>query len=280
MSVRTVRATVVGSTNVDLVHLVDTLPRPGETVISSTFRREPGGKGANQAVALARLGAQVRFVSAVGDDDAGRYSLDLLAVPGLDLSDVAVTPMPTGQAIVLVDARGENCIVVSVGANAFVTAPDHVDADVLVLSLEVPISVVAATASRARRLGVPVVLNAAPATDLPPALLADVDVLVVNETEWAALGRPSAGRVVVTRGAVGCLAVEDGRTSEVPAVPVTVVDTTGAGDCFAAALAWQIGSGAGLVDGARFAVRAAALSVTRQGARGLLPTRAQIDALR
>ena len=270
----------MGSTNVDLVHHVDVLPRPGETVISTTFRREPGGKGANQAVALARLGAQVRLVSAVGDDEAGRYSLDLLGHPGLDLRDVAVTPVPTGQAIVLVDAKGENSIVVSPGANAFVRPPDRVEGDVLLLSLEVPLTTVAAAAETARAAGVPVVLNAAPAQDLPAELLEGVDVLVVNETEWEALGRPADGSVVVTRGAAGCLVVADGQTIEVPAVPVKVVDTTGAGDCFAAALSHGVGRRLELVAAVQLAVRAAALSVTAHGARGLLPTPAQVAALR
>jgi ribokinase len=269
----TVRALVVGSTNVDLVHAVPVLPRPGETVLSSSWRREGGGKGANRAVALARLGAQVRFVSAVGDDEQGRWSLDLLRAEGLDVSGVRLTPAPTGQALVLVDPQGENCIVVSPGANGFVVAPEDVDADVLLLSLEVPLSAVSAAAAAGCARGVPVVLNAAPAQPLPPALLADVDVLVVNETEWAGLGEPAVPAAVVTRGARGCLVVEDGRPWELPAVPVEhVVDTTGAGDCFAAALALGVGQGLPLGEAVRFASVAAALSVTAPGARAGLPS--------
>jgi ribokinase len=273
----TVRACVVGSTNVDLVHDVPVLPRPGETVLSPSWRREGGGKGANQAVGLSRLGAQVRFVSAVGDDEPGRWSLDLLRGAGLDVADVRVTPAPTGQALVLVDPHGENCIVVSPGANLFVTAPEHLDADVLLLSLEVPLGVVEHAAVVARRSDVPVVLNAAPAQPLPATLLDAVDVLVVNETEWTALGEPALPAVVVTRGARGCVVLEGGRAAELPAVPVAdVVDTTGAGDCFAAALAWGLGSGLELGDAARFAARAAALSVTAPGARGGLPTHDEV----
>lgn len=267
------RACVVGSTNVDLVLPVRALPVPGETVLGGDARREPGGKGGNQAVALARLGAQVRFVSAVGDDPDGAWSRARLADAGVDVTDVATVDASTGLAVVVVDGTGENHIVVSPGANGHVAAPTHLDADVLLLSLEVPLATVAAAAATARRLGVPVVLNAAPAQPLPASLLADVDVLVVNETEWSALGEPAVPAAVVTRGAQGCLVVEHGRGWELPAVPVErVVDTTGAGDCFAAALAWGLGRGEGLGDAARFASRAAALSVTAPGARGGLPT--------
>ena len=272
----TVRACVVGSTNVDLVLQVPTLPRPGETLLGATARREAGGKGGNQAVALARLGADVSFVSAVGDDADGEWSLDRLREEGVDVTAVAVVPGATGLAVVLVDATGENSIVVSPGANASVTAPAVVGADVLLLSLEVPLTTVAAAAAAGRSAGVPVVLNAAPACDLPASLLADVDVLVVNETEWETLGSPAVGRVVVTLGAAGCRLYDGGRWTEVPAAPVEVVDTTGAGDCFAAALALGIGSGQPLREAVALAVRAAALSVTKPGARGGLPHRSDL----
>jgi ribokinase len=275
----TVRACVVGSTNVDLVLQVPALPAAGETVLSADARREAGGKGGNQAVALARLGAQVRFVSAVGDDPEGWWSRQQLADAGVDVTDVATADAPTGLAVVMVDAAGENSIVVSPGANALVTSPEHLDADVLLLSLEVPLATVEAAAATARRLAVPVVLNAAPAQPLPATLLGDIDVLVVNETEWAALGRPTAGRVVVTLGAQGCRVIENGRERQVPAVPVEVVDTTGAGDCFAAALAYGVAEGRVLVDAVHLATRAAALSVKAGGARGGLPTIAEVVAL-
>ncbi len=273
----TVRATVVGSTNVDLVMRVPTLPAPGETVLGDS-RREAGGKGGNQAVALARLGAQVRFVSAVGDDPEGWWSRAQLTAGGVDPSDVTTVDAPTGLAVVLVDEQGENSIVVSPGANLLVAPPGDVDADVLLLSLEVPLSVVAAAATAARRSGVPVVLNAAPAQSLPASLLAEVDVLIVNETEWAALGEPAVAAVVITRGSRGCLVVQGDQRWELPAVPVNVVDTTGAGDCFAAAVAWGVGSRSSLADAVRFANQAAALSVTASGARGGLPTQHEVLA--
>jgi ribokinase len=270
-----IRAVVVGSTNVDLVLPVPSLPRPGETVLGSGVRRLAGGKGGNQAVALARLGASVRFVSAVGDDADGTWSLAQLSAEGVDVSGVLRVAEPTGLAVVAVDPGGENSIVVAPGANAHVVAPADLDTDVLLLSLEVPLAVVSAAAAAARA---PVVLNAAPAQDLPAALLADVDVLVVNEAEWDALGRKAAGAVVVTLGSRGCLVRQGTDEVHVPAVPVQAVDTTGAGDCFAAALSYGVAHGWPLTDAARFAGRAAALSVRVAGARAGLPTLAEVEA--
>ncbi len=274
-----VRALVVGSTNVDQVLSVPRLPAPGETVLSPGWRREPGGKGANQAVALARLGARVRLVSAVGDDEHGRYSLAALEAAGVDVSGVRITTAQTGHALVMLDPHGENCIVVTPGANAFVTPPEAVAGDVLLLSLEVPLHVVAAAARTASEVGVPVVLNAAPAQPLPAALLADVDVLVVNETEWELLGSAASRTVVVTLGARGCLVVVGDEEVRLPAVRVDVVDTTGAGDCFAAALAYGVARGWALPEAASFATRAASLSVKAAGARGGLPTLAEVETV-
>ena len=262
-----IRALVVGSTNVDLVLSVPTLPAPGETVLAAGASRLAGGKGANQAVALARLGAEVLFASCVGDDEDGRWSIAQLAAEGI--TGVAVHPSaPTGLAVVTVDAKGENSIVVSPGANAFVTAAQAA-VDVVLLSLEVPMATVVETA---RRATAPVVLNAAPWQPLPDSLLADVDVLVVNEVEAAQLATVPS-HLVVTLGPRGALV--DG--THVAAPVVEVVDTTGAGDCFAAALAYQVGRGSDLVDAAAFACRAAALSVGHRGARAGLPTLAQLD---
>jgi ribokinase len=273
-----VRACVVGSTNVDLVLSVPALPAPGETVLGHGARREPGGKGGNQAVALARLGADVTFVSAVGNDPDGLWSREALLAEGVDLSEVAVVDAPTGLAVVMVDPAGENSIVVAPGANGQVRPPASLDADVLLLSLEIPLATVTASAALARAHGVPVVLNAAPAQVLPAELLDHVDVLVVNEPEWDLLGRPTVGTVVVTRGSRGCLLVQHGAQTELAAVPVQAVDTTGAGDCFAASLAFGLGKGLALMDAARFASRAAALSVTGHGARGGLPTEEDVTS--
>ena len=270
------RACVVGSTNVDLVVCVPHLPVPGATVLATSSRREAGGKGANQASALAWLGADVDFVSAVGDDDDGVWSLAQLASAGVDTSQVLrSTHAATGQAVVMVDPGGENAIVVSAGANALVTAPGAIDAEVVLLTLEVPLAAVTQTALLAADRGVPVVLNAAPAQDLPAELLSAVSVLVVNEQEWAALGgnahRLFAGgpfAVVVTLGSAGCRIVEASGERVLPAERVDVVDTTGAGDCFAAALAFGTGRGWPLERSCRLALAAGATSVTHAGARG------------
>ena len=271
------RVCVVGSTNVDLVLTVAVLPRAGETLLADSSRRDAGGKGANQAVALARLGAEVQFVSAIGADEEGRWSQAQLAAEGIGLSDVAVLAVPTGVAVVLVDGKGENLIVVAPGANSHVIAPSSYDGvDVALLSLEIPLDTVIATAARAHALGIPVVLNAAPAAELPASLLRTVDVLVVNEHELSsrepeALRTAGATAVVVTRGAAGCLLIDASGSREVPATRSAVVDTTGAGDCFAAALAFGVGQGWTIDRCARLAVAAAGLSIGGHGARGGLP---------
>lgn len=267
------RAVVVGSTNVDLVLSVAQLPHPGETVLATASSREPGGKGANQAVALARLGAEVSLVSAVGDDDDGGWSLDRLRE--VDVSQVRVVPTPTGRAVVVVDGA-DNLIVVSAGANAHVLPPDDRAADVLLLSLEIPMSTVVASARAAR---CPVVLNAAPAMALPADLLQHVDVLVLNEHELATVGLPEGpGTFVVTRGDQGCRVIDNEGTRDWPAVPCDVVDTTGAGDCFSAAIAFGVGSGWRLDRTIELALRAAARAVEKPGARGGLPSMADLSS--
>lgn len=266
------RAVVVGSTNVDIVLSVATLPQPGETVLASAGRREPGGKGGNQAVALARLGADVTFVSAVGDDEAGRWSLDQLA--GIDLTQMRVVDAPTGTAVVVVDSGAENLIIVDPGANLQVTAPAGLAADVMLLSLEVPMATVIAAARDAE---CPVVLNAAPAVTLPAELLAHVDVLVLNEHELAIVGLPEGpDTFVVTRGSEGCRVIDAEGTRDWPAAPCEVVDTTGAGDCFSAALAFGVGSGWPIERTVDLALQAAARSVEKPGARGGLPRMADL----
>ena len=273
-----VRAVVVGSVNVDLHLRVPAYPAPGETVTASEFSRLAGGKGGNQAVALARLGAQVRMHACVGDDDEGRWSLAQLTAAGVDVSDVRTVAEPTGVAVVTVADDGGNRIVVVAGANAATTpAVTLAEVDVVVVQLEVPLATVAASVSAARAAGIPVVLNAAPAQPLPAGLLADVDVLVVNEPELAALsgsGDPArlARAVVVTLGADGARVHHGGEVAQVPAPAVPVVDTTGAGDCFVGALAYGVARGRDIVDAARLACAAATMSVRAVGARNGLPT--------
>jgi ribokinase len=279
-----VRALVVGSINVDLHVRVPAHPGPGETVTGTQLARLPGGKGGNQAVALARLGARVRLHAAVGDDAEGEWSLEALAAEGVDVRATArVAGTPTGVALVTVDDAGANRIVVVAGANAALgtVAAVH-DADVLVAQLEVPLTVVADAAAAARQAGVPVVLNAAPARRLPTSLLADVDVLVVNEPELAVVGADGdhaslARAVVVTLGADGALVHCDGAMSRVPAPAVDVVDTTGAGDCFVAALAYDLARRRSVTEAAEFACRAASMSVRGLGARGALPSLSELE---
>jgi ribokinase len=286
------RILVVGSVNIDLVLRVDRHPEPGETVAGTSLDRLPGGKGGNQAAALARLGSDVALHGCVGADTDGRWSRDELAAAGVDVTALRATgAAPTGTAVVVVDAAGANRIVVVPGANAAVEPPDDPTGfDLLLTQLEVPLAVVEAAVSRASRVGVRVVLNAAPATPLPDGLLAAVDVLVLNETEARAIGgaddvvdaaqalrRRGVEAVVVTRGAAGALVLgPDDRAADVPAPRVAVVDTTGAGDCFTAALVHRLARGDEVVEAARFACTAAALSVRAAGARGGLPTEAEV----
>jgi ribokinase len=294
-AMRTGRAAivVVGSLNLDLVVRVDRLPGPGETVSGGDVLRNPGGKGANQAVAAARLGRGVAMVGRVGDDQAGRELLASLEADGVDTAHVrAVDGVPSGAAFITVSQDGENQIVVSPGANARL-APEHVAdagaalraAAVTLLQLEVPPEAVAAAVRAARGR---VVLNPAPVRALPDGLLAEVDVVVPNRVELAQLaegpipgtveeaaglaGRLPARAAVVTLGADGALVVEDGRASHVPAVPVRPVDTTAAGDAFCGGLADALAGGADLRDAARWAVRVAAAACTRPGAQASLPT--------
>jgi ribokinase len=292
---------VVGSLNLDLVVRVPRLPGPGETVSGDDVFRNPGGKGANQAVAAARLGRRVAMVGCVGDDDAGRDLLGALAADAVDTSRVRVVAgVPSGTALITVAEDGENQIVVSPGANARLTAEDVAAAGaalagaaVTLLQLEVPLDTVAAAAEAAA--SGTVVLNPAPVRPLPAAVLGLVDVLVPNRVELAQLagapapetvedavrlaGRLPVGAVVVTLGADGALVVEGGQASHVPAVPVRAVDTTAAGDAFCGGLADALAAGAGLRDAARRAVRVAAAACLRSGAQVSLPTPAELEAL-
>jgi ribokinase len=280
---------VVGSINLDLVVAVERHPAPGETVVGGDRRELPGGKGANQAVAVARLGADVAMVGRVGADAQGTRLRDHLANEGIDVEHVVVDDdAPTGMALIAVDGAGENTIVVSPGANARVGAGDVqaardvlAGAAVTLLQHEVPVSAVDAAIVAA---GGTVVLNPAPAR----ALTRQVDVLVPNRGELAGLtgrnGDPAelahsfdlAAAVVVTLGSEGALVVDGDRTERIEAPRVNAVDTTGAGDAFCGALAQALAEGADLVEAARWAVRVAAVSVTRVGAQSGLPRREDV----
>lgn len=281
------RITVLGSANMDLVVSVDRAPRLGETVTGSAFRTVPGGKGANQALAAARAGGQVRFAGAVGGDAYGAQIRALLAAAGVDVSALETATVPTGTAHITVDAAGANSIVVVPGANGTVQALSDVhraaiaDADVLLLQLELPMAAVVEAARCAQRQGAAVVLTPAPPAPLPAELLDAVDVLASNEHEAATLNlSPAEHRdLLVTLGAAGARYERDGVAPlTVPAFEVAAVDTTGAGDAFVGAFAVARGEHPDLEGAMRWASAAAALSVREFGASASLPDRAEIEA--
>jgi ribokinase len=270
---------VVGSVNLDLVARVERLPRAGETLPAHGVSRHPGGKGANQALAATRLGAWVALVGAVGADPFADEALALLRAEGVDLDRVvAVEDRPTGTALIAVDDEGETTIVVDAGANAAVTVPDGVAADVVLTVLEVPDEAVAA----AMALPGFTVLNAAPARAVPDEVLHTVDLLSVNVEEHAMLGRTAdldaLPAVAVTRGASGATLLRHGREVAQAAPPaVEAVDGTGAGDAFTAALALALATGRDDAAALRQACAVGALAATRAGAQPALPTRSELD---
>ncbi|MFV2111643.1 ribokinase [Micromonospora sp. LOL_025] len=293
---RQTRVVVVGSANMDLVGTAPALPRPGETLLGTDFVMVPGGKGANQAVAAARAGASCAFLGAIGSDSFGVTLRARITAAGVDTDQLRTTYGTSGVALVMVNAEGENAILVSPGANASMTGLTEPEltavrgAEVLLAQLEIPVVTVTEAAVVARAAGTRVVLNAAPAVPVPPELLAATDLLVVNETEAQALtgrGRdePSAlldlaPRAVLTLGAEGAwYGDRDGTAVHVPAVKVDVVDSTAAGDAFTAALAVAWGEGRDVVDAVRWAAAAGAACARRLGASVALPTRAEIDEL-
>lgn len=293
------RIVVVGSVNTDLVIAGDHLPRPGETVTGGRFFQAGGGKGANQAVAAARLGAIVQLVARVGADSLGRQALQELAAEGIDTSLVLEDPdAATGVALILTDAKGENMISVAPGANRALTladieraAPAIRAAQAVLIQLEVPLACVALAARIAKRANVPVILDPAPAPAEPlqRELLADVALIKPNEHEAAHLtgvqvtGRPSAHRAtdtlldlgvpraIVTLGAQGAVWRDHASHGECESPPVEVVDTTAAGDAFTGALACAFAAGADLATAVAQGCRAGALATTVRGARPSLP---------
>ncbi|RGC69204.1 Ribokinase [Micromonospora sp. MW-13] len=293
---------VVGSANLDRLVVTDRLPRPGETLTAREYWEGVGGKGTNQAMTVATLGASVAFVGCVGDDAAGDLVRQRLAGRGVDVSGmIVVGGTPTGTALITVDGQGENVIVVSPGANAALD-PVCIDrqsgvigaAALTLMQCEVGMPALERAAELAGGL---LVVNPAPACPLPEALARRVDILVPNRTELALLaGTPvprrlddvtgAVGRlglaatVVVTLGAQGALVVEpDGQATHVPALPVQAMDTTGAGDCFCGALATALVARPGetVIEAARWAVVAAALSTRGRGAQGALPVSAEVS---
>ena len=274
--------TVIGSVNLDFVATAARLPAPGETVTGATLARHPGGKGANQALAARRLGADVSLVARVGADGLADEALALLAAEGVDLEQCDTdTTAATGVALIAVAAGGENQIIVAPGANAAFT-PDHLTAPAagaLICQLELPLETVAAAVAQASGF---VCLNLAPAAPLAPAALARADLIVVNETEAAFYGpalHDLPGLIAVTWGARGAGLFQAGRQLAAAAPPpVEAVDATGAGDAFVGALVVALLEGQPHAAALAFACTAGALSATRPGAQPSLPTRAEVEA--
>ena len=277
------RITVVASINLDLVAVGATLPAPGETVTGAVLGRYPGGKGANQALAARRLGAEVDVIGRVGDDAMAEEALALLRADGVDLSAVSVDPdLPTAVALIAVNAAGENQIVVASGANGAIR-PEHLPPridDALMLQLEAPQDTVAAAVARAAGF---VCINLAPAAAVPDEILKRADLLVVNDLEAAFYGPPltaAPGLVAITHGARGASLYRAGKLLCEAAPPkVAAVDTTGCGDTFVGALTVALLEGLPEPRALAFACAAGALAATKPGAQTSLPTRAEVDAL-
>lgn len=298
---------VLGSINTDLVIRSPSLPRPGETVLGGEFYRSAGGKGANQAVAAARSSReQVTFLAAVGDDSFGRESLDGLRNENLNTRFLKLVPnQPSGVALILVDAGGQNLISVASGANLHLRPDDihAVPADVwqsarvFVACLESPLETVMAGLRRAKQHGLTTIINPAPAdreilfavglrlidvftpNESEAALLTGREVRTAEDTETAARQLQEAGcpRVIITRGEHGCCVLDGDRVEHIPTLKVEAVDAVAAGDVFNGVLATALAEGRSLIGAARWASTAAAISVTRRGAQPSIPTREEID---
>jgi ribokinase len=289
---------IAGSANIDFVTRVEHIPAPGETVLGQSYSVSGGGKGANQAVACGRAGGEVAFLGALGRDGFAEILRQSLRESGVQ--DRALTlDLPTGAAFISVSEAGENAITVASGANAGLL-PGHLGdlsgVTHLVMQLEIPLGSVVAYAQAARTAGVQVVLNAAPARELPPELLRSVSLLVINEGELASLVGPAEvrlqlrqaadqgpARVIVTLGGQGSLALDTlaqpgHEYVQVPAGNVKVLDTTGAGDTYVGALVTALSEGQILAEAMHFATAAAGVACTRAGAQPSMPTRSEIEA--
>ena len=294
---------VVGSSNTDMVIKAAHLPRPGETILGGTFFMNPGGKGANQAVAIARLGGSVTFICKTGSDIFGHQSQQLFEEEGINTSYVfSDSGNPSGVALITVDEKAENCIVVASGANANLLPSDLAKAeeaielaDLILMQLEVPMETVCFVADIAWQKGKKVILNPAPAHPLPADLLHHLYLITPNETEAEMitgvkitdeisaveaariLSRMGVQHVIITLGSKGALICSDGKAEIVPALKVEAVDTTAAGDVFNGALTVALSEGRNLKESVRFACKASSISVTRVGAQSSAPYRNEVD---
>lgn len=291
---------VFGSINLDFIATLDHLPKPGETALGPTYITAPGGKGANQALAAARLGAHVTMVGAVGRDSVAVEALALLSEAGVDLTQVRDVDTPTGAAFIGVDAQGENLIMVASGANAVVKAEwlrqiALAEGDILLVQREIPERELAHAIGYAHAQGARVILNAAPAGPVPPELLLALDTLILNEheavvvagglglneTEPEAIAREIDARhgvsTIVTLGAKGAIGWTGGVRRPVAAPPVTALDTVGAGDCFCGAFAAARDAGFGFTGALARGVAAGSLACQNKGAQPSFPAKADLD---
>lgn len=296
---------VIGSSNTDMVIKSDRLPKPGETILGGNFLMNNGGKGANQAVAAARLGGDVTFICKVGNDIFGNQAIEMFQKEKIDTSYVGVTnEEPSGVALINVDKKGENCIVVASGANSTLSVEDIQKAEaaikkasITIMQLETPIESVSYAAQLAKKNNVTVILNPAPApaTQLPDELLENVDIIIPNvteaeiisgihitddETTKEAIRRISAKSiktVIITMGSKGALAFENNEFIHIPAFKVNAIDTTAAGDTFCGGLCVALSEGKSLKEAILFASKASSISVTRMGAQVSIPLRKEIE---
>lgn len=294
---------VIGSTNTDMVVKALHLPKPGETIIGDTFFMNPGGKGANQAVAISRLGGKISFISKIGEDMFGRQSRKHFQKENIDISYLFTDPdHPSGIALITVDRNAENCIVVSPGANANLKPEDIENAkpvlekaEFVLMQLEIPLATVEYAARLANGMKKKVILNPAPGCMLPPQLVQNLYLITPNETEAeiisgvkitdiesavraaATIANRGTPNVIITLGSKGALVYSNGKTEIISACKVQAIDTTAAGDVFNGALVVALSEGMDLFEAATFACKASAISVTRLGAQASAPYRSEIN---
>ncbi|MFI5153261.1 MAG: ribokinase [Chitinophagales bacterium] len=295
---------VIGSSNTDMVVQAERLPGPGETIIGGKFFMNAGGKGANQAVAAARLGGTVTFMAKIGNDLFGKEALELFEKEGIDCSCMASDlENPSGVALITVDQKGENCIVVAPGSNATLSSKDLSEkisvisqADILLMQLEIPMETVAWVVETGASKRTRIILNPAPAQKISDKVLRQINIITPNETEAEILtgigvsDEDSAGRaakvlqqkgvesVIITMGSQGAFLLDRDHSELIPAPTVRAVDTTAAGDIFNGALAVGLSKGLSMKDAVKFAIQAASISVTRLGAQSSAPYLREINS--